>query len=268
MTMRIRLACLFGCGLALAFASEASAAVPTIDDAQLTQHSTTSNTVIKLVPIQQNSMAGNQGIHCSVTTGKKANVTDPAVAPKPAAGVQKIQTYAPELPAAPTAGATGAQLGSETYFQSSGSVTAGIDATQSTMTANKSVYQALGTQVGTAPTIMGAWDQNTAVRIQNGLSWNDAITAVNQWVTALNALNLDRTNAESRAAGVIRTASPAQAYVPPAVNCPAGMEINQNRRSAADPACVAKRYVDTNQNVSAFLATVQDAASQPSQPGQ
>lgn len=259
---------LLGCAVALTSPAAVSAAVPTIDDAQLSQHSATSNTVIKLVPIQQGSKAGTQGIHCSVTTGKKASVTNPAVTPSPASGVQKIQPYAPDMPATATVGATGAQLGNETFFQSAGSVTAGIDAGQSTITANKSVYQALGPQVGTAPTIMGAWDQNTAVRVQNGLSWNDAIGAVNLWVTALNAMNLDRINAESRAAGVIQSSPPAQAYVPPAVTCPAGMVINPTRRSAADPACIAKRLVDTNQNVSAFLAAVQDGASQPSQPAQ
>jgi hypothetical protein len=143
------------------------------------------------------------------------------------------------------------------------------------MTAAQSAFKAAGQQVGTAPTVMAAIDMNSAARLQNNLAWNSAIGSANLWVTALNALNLAMTSDMSRSAlGMRATASAAQATSGPV--CPtgmvgSGMAANPCRAPSAcsttppdsspDPSCVSARYVDTDGNVTFYLAQMQNAAN-------
>lgn len=258
------------CGVAPAFAD-----IPVDDAAQLTQRSQTAAATVKLVPVTTQRQGANSGVKCAVTTGKKANVTDPTVQPQSGAGSQAIGSYGPDQPAVPDPAAQGAALNSQTLFKSSGDVVAGLDASRSTMSATTSALQAAGQQVGTAPTVMAAIDMNSAARLQNNLAWNNAIGSANLWVTALNALNLAMTSDMSRSAlGMRATASATQPTSGPL--CPAGMAgagtaADPCRVSSAcsttppglppDPACVSARYVDTDGNVIFYLARAQSAAA-------
>lgn len=248
--------------------------IPVDDAAQLTQHSETSSIKVKLVPITTQRQDANSGVKCAVTTGKKANISDPTVQPQSGAGAAKIQGYAPNVPASPTPGAQGAALNSQTFFKSTGDVVSGLDASGSTLTAARSRFQSAAQQVGTAPTVMAAIDMNSAARLQNNFAWNGAIGSANLWVTALNALNLALNSDMSRAALGMRANSD-QPQPAAGARCPTGTvgagTPNDPCRvngvcsttppgSSSDPACVTARYVDTNGNVLFYLAGAQAAA--------
>ncbi|KIZ46695.1 MULTISPECIES: hypothetical protein [Nitrobacteraceae] len=253
----------------------ALADIPVNDAAQLTQRSQTAGTTVKLVPVTTQRQDANSSVKCAVTTGKKANVTDPTVQPQSGAGAQAIQSYGPDLPVTPDPGAQGATLNSQTLFKLSGDVVAGLDASRQTMTAAQSAFQASAQQVGTAPTVMAAIDMNSAARLQNNLVWNGAIGSANLWVTALNALNLALNSDMSQAAlGMRATVTSTQPATGPA--CPVGMigagtAANPCRPptacsttppgSSPDPSCVSARYVDSNGNVIFYLAQAQTAAT-------
>lgn len=255
---------------AAALATQAHAAIPVDDAAQLSQHSLTASTTIKLVPVTTQRKDANSGVKCAVTTGKKANVTDPTVKPQAGAGSQAIRSYAPDMPAAPDPGAQGGALNSQTLFQSSGNVIAGLDASRSTLGAAQSGFQVAGQQVGTGSTVMAAMDMNSAARLQNNLAWNGVIDSTNLWVTALNALNLARTSDMSRAAGGMRAATggrPASGPVCPVGMIGTGSPTDPCRTPTGcsttppgtnpDPGCVSARYVDTEGNVIFYLAQAQ-----------
>jgi hypothetical protein len=249
--------------------------IPVNDSAQLTQRSQTASTTVKLVPVTTQRQDANSGVKCAVTTGKKATITNPTVQPQSGAGRQAIQSYGPDLPATPDPTAQGAALNSQTLFKSSGDVVAGLEASGSTMTAAQSAFKAAGQQVGTAPTVMAAIDMNSAARLQNNLAWNSAIGSANLWVTALNALNLAMTSDMSRSAlGMRAMPSAAQATSGPV--CPIGMVGSGTAAdpcrapsacsttppdSSPDPSCVSARYVDTDGNVTFYLAQMQNAAN-------
>ncbi|UOK73762.1 hypothetical protein [Ancylobacter polymorphus] len=255
---------------AAALATQAHAAIPVDDAGQLSQHSLTASTTVKLVPVTTQRKDANSGVKCAVTTGKKANVTDPTVKPQAGAGSQAIRSYAPDMPAAPDPGAQGGALNSQTLFQSSGNVVAGLDASRSTLGAAQSGFQVAGQQVGTGSTVMAAMDMNSAARLQNNLAWNGVIDSTNLWVTALNALNLARTSDMSRAAGGMRAATggrPASGPVCPVGMIGTGSPTDPCRTPTGcsttppgtnpDPGCVSARYVDTEGNVIFYLAQAQ-----------
>ncbi|GLI95986.1 hypothetical protein [Methylocystis echinoides] len=257
---------------AAALATPAHAAIPVDDAAQLSQHSLTASTTVKLVPVTTQRKDANSGVKCAVTTGKKANVTDPTVKPQAGAGSQAIRSYAPDMPAAPDPGAQGGALNSQTLFQSSGNVVAGLDASRSTLGAAQSGFQVAGQQVGSGSTVMAAMDMNSAARLQNNLAWNGVVDSTNLWVTALNALNLARTSDMSRAAGGMRAATvtggrPASGPVCPAGMIGTGSPTDPCRTPTGcsttlpgtnpDPGCVSARYVDTDGNVIFYLAQAQ-----------
>lgn len=243
-----------------AWTSSARADIPTVDAAVLTERLQTSSTTLKLVPITTNRKDANQGVNCAVTTGKKASVTDPTVQPQAGAGSRTIQAYAADMPARPAPGAQGPTLNSQTLFKSTGDVVAGLDASRSTLGAAGSAFRTVGQQVGTAPTVMGALDMNSGVRVQNNLAWNSTIGSANLWVTALNALNLARSSDTSRAAVGMRSATAPIVTVPSVPICPIG---TVGSGTLADPcrsptgtcsvasasSCAATRFVDEDGNV-------------------
>ncbi|WP_258598981.1 hypothetical protein [Mesorhizobium sp. AR07] len=260
------------------FTAPACADIPTIDAAQLTEHSQTASATVNLVPITTQRQDANSGVKCAMTTGKKANVSDPTLQPQMGAGAKAIQGYAPDMPATPDATARGAALNSQSLFKSSGDVVAGLDASGQSLSAARTMFQAAGQQVGTAPTVMGAFDLNSAARLQNNLAWNSAIGSANLWVTALNAPNLAQTSDMSRAAMGMRS-SPGTSMPVSGLLCPAGMAgsgtaADPCRQPAScsttppgtppDPACVAARATDSSGNVAFFLARNQDAAQSAS----
>lgn len=255
----------------------ALAAVPTIDAARLTQHSQTSSTTVQLVPITTKRQDANDGVRCAVTTGKKAEISDPTVQPRTGAGSSAIRSYAPDMPTPPVGEARGAALNSQAIFKSTGDVVESVEASQATLGAAQSAFQKASSEVGTATTIMAAIDMNSAARLQNSLSWNGVAGSANSWVIAANALNVARNSDMSRASTGMRSLS-ASATGHTAPICPTGMIGSGTFGDAcrptptcsttppgspADPACAGPRYVDSDANVRAYLAAMQDTANSP-----
>jgi hypothetical protein len=248
-----------------AMAAPAAADVPVIDVLQLDPRSETKATTVKLVPVKDDRKTTSAGVTCAVTTGRKAEVKDPGVKPTAGAGRKTVQAYAPDLPATPTAGATGGRLARETDFQTAATVVEGVRASQGTVTANRDTYTGLSGPVGSAPTVMAAMDQNSAIRVQNGLSWGQGASAGNLWVQALNALNLVGVSARSRAAEAMHFPVAVTLSAPPTPGlgigaCAAGQIANTNPATRAAEPCLTPRYVDTDTNVAAYLAQIQAVA--------
>jgi hypothetical protein len=151
------------------------------------------------------------------------------------------------------------QLGSET-----GKVIAGVEATQGTVQATQGAYRARSGEVGSTKTVMEAFDQNTSIRIQNGMSWNQTIATANLLVQALNALNLANQSDTSQGARVLVGPRPP---LLPGRTCPAGMTGTGTAAdpcrpsqcsttpsgTPADPGCIVRRYVDSDGNVRTYL---------------
>jgi hypothetical protein len=248
----------------------ASAAIPTNDAKQLDEKAATSGTTIKLVPITTQRKTTNDGVKCAVTTGKKAEVKDPASKAPAGAGAKAIQAYAPAMPATPAADAKGGTLASQNHFKTTGDVVGGLEASRTSLTSAQSAFQRAGQEVGTAKTVMEAIDMNSAARTQNGLAWMGATNATNIWVTAINALNLARTSDRSRGAGGLKMGG---GLASNGTVCPVGMIGSGTTAdpcrstsicsttsigSTPDPACVSARFVDSSGNVLFYLALNQE----------
>ena len=121
--------------LVIGLSAPALAAIPVRDAAQLDRKIETSGAVIKLVPVTKKRESGNRGIKCAVTTGKKADVADPAVKPKPGGGAKIIAPYGPDMPATPPPGATGGGLSRQYLFKEAGDVAGAVTASQASVAA-------------------------------------------------------------------------------------------------------------------------------------
>ncbi|MCA3704346.1 MAG: hypothetical protein INF12_15090 [Methylobacterium sp.] len=205
-----------------------------------------------------------EGIQCAVTKGGRGNVQNPESQPNPVTGSNAVQGYAPGMPASPQPGATGGTLSEQQLGSETGKVISGVEATQGTLQATEEIYRARSSEIGSAKTVMESFDQNTSIRIQNGLGWNQAIATANLLVQALNALNLANQSDTSQGARVLVGPRPP---ILPGRSCPIGMSgtgtptdpcrpaqcSTTPTGTPADPACITRRYVDSDGNVLMYL---------------
>lgn len=243
----------------------AISAVPVNDAAQLERRAETSGKTLELKSVLTQQNQKRAGVKCAVTTGKKGSVQNPSSEPNAATGSNAVRPYGPDLPATPQQGATGGTLNEQTLGATAGKTVAGVDASQGTVTATGDAYRARQGETGRARTVMQAFDENSSIRVQNGMTWNQATNAVNLWVQALNALNLASQSDMSQGAGAVNPLTPP---TPPGPSCPSGYT---GTGTSADPcrppgcaatvtdgSCVIRRYVDSNGNVVTYLARVQE----------
>ncbi|WP_284180206.1 hypothetical protein [Rhabdaerophilum sp. SD176] len=249
---------------ALVLGSHALAAVPTRDAAILERRAQESGHKTELKTILLDHKRKREGINCAVTKGGRGNVQNPESPANPATGSNAVQRYAPGAPAAPLTGATGGTLSEQQLGSETGKVISGVEATQGTVQATQGAYQARSGEVGSAKTVMEAFDQNSSIRIQNGMSWNQTIATTNLLVQALNALNLANQSDTSQGARVLVGPQPP---VLPGRTCPAGMTGSGTSAdpcrpsqcsttpsgTPADPACIVRRYTDSHGNVLTYL---------------
>ena len=242
--------------------------IPVIDAPQLDQHSKTAATKIKLAPVVSDHAKARTGIHCATTTGQKGAVKNNAAAPDATAGAKAVTSAAPSFPTTVDPAATGAALATQTQGSQTATVVAGVVGNQQTVTAASADYAAQGGQVGSSATVMAAWDANTSVRVQNGLSLNTVIGVANLLAEALNIANLATVRQSSQAAGSLTYPRP------PGPSCPATMSgrgsiidpcvaansvcLTAAPRAAPSAACVERRFLDSYGNVIFYLATVQE----------
>lgn len=258
---------LFILGL-FAFASASQhtrAAVPVNDAAQLERKAETSGKTLELKSVLTQQNQKRAGVKCAVTTGKKGSVQNPATEPNAATGSNAVRPYGPDLPAQPQQGATGGTLNEQTLGATAGKTVAGVDASQSGVAATGDAYRARSGETGRAQTVMQAFDENSSIRIQNGMTWNQTMNAMNLWVQALNALNLAAQSDMSQGAGAVNPLTPP---TPPGPTCPAGFNgtgttVDPCRppgcaATVTDGSCVIRRYVDSNGNVLTYLARAQE----------
>lgn len=245
--------------------SPAMATVPVNDAAQLERKAETSGKTLELKSVLTQQNQKRSGVKCAVTTGKKGSVQNPSSEPNAATGSNAVRPYGPDLPATPQQGATGGPLNEQALGATAGKTVAGVDASQSGVAATGDAYRARSGETGRAQTVMQAFDENSSIRIQNGMTWTQATNAVNLWVQALNALNLASQSDMSQGAGAV---NPLTLPTPPGPSCPTGYT---GTGTAADPcrppgcaatvtdgSCVIRRYVDSNGNVVTYLARVQE----------
>ena len=252
---------------ALLLAGDALAAVPVNDAAELDRKIETNGATLQMKSVIFDQSKKRAGVKCAVTKGGRGSVENPSGAPDPGKGADAVRTYAPELPSSPEPSARGATLNEQTLGASSGKVVAGVDASQSTVGSTTSGYRARSGEVGGSETVMAAFDQNSSLRVQNGMTWNQAINAANLLVQSLNALNLAAQGDASQAAGAMPGLTPVIA----APRCGAGMIGTGTASdpcrppecaasSGADGACVIRRSVDANGNVQVYLERIALAA--------
>ena len=268
---------LTGVVLALS-AGAAAAAVPVNDAAVLDKKTETSGAVIKLVPVTTNRAKTNDCVKKAVTTGQKAPAKDSAVPKNVAGGKNTVQQFDPGSDLAKPAGSSAGVGQQATLFEETSGVVGGVTASQGTVTATGQVYQGLAGQVGSAGNVMQAFDQNSGVRVQNAMTWNNVTGAMNLLAQAWNLANIVSASDTSQSALALQTP------VPPGSGggaCPAGMTgagtAQSPCRSATcsatalsvtpDPGCVSRRYIDTRGNVAFYLAhSVEMFASMPATP--
>lgn len=243
----------------------AISAVPVNDAAQLERKSVTSGTTLEMKSVLTQQNQKRAGVKCAVTTGKKGSVQNPATEPNAATGSNAVRPYGPDLPAQPQQGAMGGTLNEQTLGATAGRTVAGVDASQSGVTATGDAYRARSGETGRAGTVMQALDENSSIRVQNGMTWNQTMNAMNLWVQALNALNLANQSDMSQGAGAVNPLTPP---APAPATCPAGYTgtgtaVDPCRppgcaATVTDGSCVIRRYVDANGNVLTYLARVQE----------
>jgi len=254
----------FALMVGLCVTGSAHAAVPVNDAAQLERKAETSGKTLELKSVLTEQKQKRAGVKCAVTTGKKGSVQNPATEPNAATGTNAVRSYGPELPATPDKGATGGTLNEQTLGATASKTVAGVDASQGAVAATGEAYRARTGETGRAQTVMQAFDENSSIRIQNGMTWNQAMNAANLWVLALNALNLAAQSDMSQGAGAVNP------LTPPAVPqvCPAGFN---GTGTSADPCrppgcasvtqsntCVLRRFIDANGNVLTYLERAQE----------
>lgn len=269
-------------------AQPGSANVPVNDAAILERKAQESGHKAELKTILLDHKQKREGIKCAMTKGGRGNVQNPEARPNPITGSNAVQGYAPGMPATPQTGATGGTLSEQQLGSEAGKVVSGVEAAQGTVTATGEAYRTRSGEVGSAKTIMESFDQNTSIRIQNGMSWNQTIATANLLVQALNALNLANQSDASQSASVLVGLTPPQPPVPLGRLCPAGFggsgtAADPCRPSVcsttpsgnpADPGCITRRHLDSDGNVRVYLElasrlsvdTTRSAANRPNTP--
>ena len=255
------------CTAAALVCTPVRADIPTIDAAQLDQHANTANTKVKLVPVVTNHATARQGVHCATTTGQKGTVANTAAPANAAVGQNAVQSSAPGTPTTVTTGAAGASLGVQDQGRQTAAVAAGAAGSQQTVSNGSSVLSQQGATVGTAPTVMGAWDANSIARTQQATTFNNVIAAVTMLAQAYNVANLARVEIASQSGASLNypTLSPTTGAT--ASQCPTGATgagtssspctTKSSNCTAASATCLVERTVDSLGNVLFYLASVQ-----------
>lgn len=262
----------------------ALAAVPTRDQAILNQRTETSTVKVRLLDTTKKTDTTAKGIRCATTTGQRGTTRDTTQPVTPNGGDARVRQFDPGIQRAPapTSNPASAPSGSprrnaqqRALMDGTSTVIGGVDVTAAIIPATQAQYRQMTVGVGTAPTVMGALDQNSAVRLQNGLTWNQATQSANLLVQALNTQNLFNVSQLSVSAGGMMTGLPMPSPSGGAA-CAAGLTGRGTADDpcqpasimcsttppgvAPDPNCVAPRTVDSTGNVATYLGGVQDAS--------
>ncbi|MER9058317.1 hypothetical protein [Mesorhizobium sp. M0910] len=258
--------------------STAMAAVPVSDSSILSQRSEDKADKVQIKLIQEDTKSATQGVKCSVTTPKKAqNVTSPKASVDPASDRASLEQVNPDIKGSSAfastgsgSGAVGGNAGERSLLDSTGQVVGGMNGSMSTVAPNKQVFETMGQDIGTDKTVMEAFDRNSGIRAQGGLTFNEVIQATGFFAQAFNVRNIGTATLTSRGSSglVVPIPQPAPPASSGSTSCPAGTSgggtVGNPCCSSTDSACTAPRTTDTVENVSPVLSQIQrDANSDP-----
>ena len=253
--------------LVLMVAFPAQANVPVNDAAVLERKAQESTHKVELKSVLLDHKKKREGIKCAVTKSGRGNVQNPERQANPATGSGAVESYAPGLPTTPQQGVTGGTLNEQHLGSEASKVVSGVEATQGTIAQTGEAYRARSIEVGSTQTVTEALDQNSSIRLQNGMTWNQVIASTNLLVQALNALSLANQSDASQAATTLVGPTDPRPPTPPGRTCPTGYSgvgstsdpcrpsvcSTTPSGTAPDQACITRRYVDSDGNVRVYL---------------
>ncbi|WFU07332.1 hypothetical protein QA648_36230 (plasmid) [Rhizobium sp. CB3171] len=180
--------------------SPALAQVPVNDAARTTRETNTAVCMQRARTFKQSSVSPSRSVTNSVTTKNDL------------AGMQQVSG----------AGVSGSPLSGTTIGNSDlsillafgqgvqalktknlGQAVSGMAAVASAVTANTATLKAQATTIGTANSLQGAFDQNTAARLSGAQVWNQAVQATTTTIQMRNQRLIDQAAAESAASKVM-----------------------------------------------------------------
>lgn len=186
--------------IAASAVSPAAAQVPVNDAARTTQETNTAACMHRARTFKQSSVAPSRGVTTSVTS--KGDL----------AGIQQVNGAA--LSGSPLSGSSIAssdlsillaagQSVQALKTKNAGQVVNALAAVAAAISANTSTLKSQSTAIGTANSLQGAFDQNTAARLSGAQIWNQTIQAVTTTVQMRNQQLVDQAAAESAATKVM-----------------------------------------------------------------
>ncbi|MER8601201.1 hypothetical protein NKH09_25580 [Mesorhizobium sp. M1339] len=258
-------------------ASTAMAAVPVSDSSILSQRSEDKADKVQIKLIQEDTKSATQGVKCSVTTPKKAqNVTSPKASVDPASGRASLEQVNPDIKGSSAfastgsgSGAVGGNAGERSLLDSTGQVVGGMNGSMSTVAPNKQVFETMGQDIGTDKTVMEAFDRNSGIRAQGGLTFNEVIQATGFFAQAFNVRNIGTATLTSRgSSGLVVPTPPPPLPGSGSTSCPGatsgGGTVGNPCCPSTDSGCPVQRTTDTIENVSPMLSQIQrDVNSAP-----
>ncbi len=254
--------------------STAMAAVPVSDSPILSQRSEDKADKVQIKLIQEDTKSATQGVNCSVTTPKKAqNVKSPKASVDPASGRASLEEANPDIKGSSAfastgsgSGAVGGNAGERGQLDITGRVLGGMNGSMSTVASNKQSFETMGQDIGTDKTVMEAFDRNSAIRAQGGLTFNEVIQATGFFAQAFNVRNIGTATLTSRGSSGLVVPTPASP--PPgsgSTSCPGGTSgggtVGNPCCPSTDSACPVPRTTDTVENVSPVLSQIQRDAN-------
>jgi len=164
--------------------------------------------------------------------------------------------------------ATGPTLALQNQGSQTAAVASGVAGDQQTVTSGASALSSQGSQVGTSQTVMAAWDANSSARTQQGLTFNNVITAVIGLAQAYNVANMANVQISSQSGLSLTYPSSLVTAGSGSSLCPSWASGSGTSSSpcvaktsnctAVSSTCVEQRTVDSYGNVIVYLASLQD----------
>ncbi|WFU07120.1 hypothetical protein QA648_35020 (plasmid) [Rhizobium sp. CB3171] len=263
--------------LTISAGAAAMAAVPVSDSSLLSQRSEGKSDKVQIKLIQDSTKSSTQGVNCALTTPKKAeNVKSPTGTVVPESGRASLEQANPDIKNSTAfastgsqSGAVGSSAGDRGQLDITGQIAGGMNGSLSTVAPNSQVFQTMGQDIGTDKTAMEAFDRNSAIRAQGGLTFNEVIQATGYFAQAFNVRNIGTATMTSRGTSGLVVPAPAPSRssngADGATNCPKGMSgagtTSSPCCSSADTGCTIPRTADTVANVSPMLSQVQNEAN-------
>ncbi|MGO4569448.1 hypothetical protein AB4Z52_31480 [Rhizobium sp. 2YAF20] len=187
--------------LAMASAvSPAAAQVPVNDAARTKEETNTAVCMQRARTFKQSSVTPSRGVTSSVTTkadlAGMQQVNGAAVSGSPLSGTSIANSDLSILLAV-------GQSVQALKTKNVGQVVNALAAVAAAINANTSTLKNQATAIGSANSLQGAFDQNTAARLSGAQIWNQAIQAVTTTVRLRNQRLVDQAAADSAAAKVM-----------------------------------------------------------------